>query len=198
MATQTFRVIRDENVDVRYGGACVSHGSNVNESQKNTDRSGRRALVDISNSKKLSVKNASAAEKKNGPAGRRALTDISNLKKLSSHQSKEHSKKLDNIAEECFLHNHQECIDSQRRGLDLQTFFTGLDEDFLVGLRTPPVLSKTKSKVDFPSPPRYMEYLDVPELLNEVELPPYEGIDTIPSPCSSRYASPTFDLLKSP
>ncbi|PIA63039.1 hypothetical protein AQUCO_00200815v1 [Aquilegia coerulea] len=225
MATRGLHMIQDENMNVNHGG----NQTNVSKAQKKLMLGGSKPLSNITNSGKPSRPNVlkknlpmkandvgqlcgyegatvarqsdvRGTRKKAGPSGRRALADISNSKKLLPHQAvkKTCSMKLDDIAEEGFLHNHQVCIDTMRRGMDLHCF----DDDFLMGLGSPPVLPKSDHpKADFSSPPRFMEYEVVPELLNESDLSPKGGIlDMIPSPSPLhiRYQSPSLELLMSP
>ncbi|KAI3751089.1 hypothetical protein L2E82_22134 [Cichorium intybus] len=123
-------VIQDQNFSVKTNGSTV---------QKNRGGlGGRKALNDISNSGKPPALNTSRKQnpknvipigedlgvpKKAHVSGRKALVDLTNsVKPFTQQQSlkkKNQGKKPIAIAEECFLHNHDECIKSQKKSLDL-------------------------------------------------------------------------------
>ncbi|KAF9624175.1 hypothetical protein IFM89_008113 [Coptis chinensis] len=234
MATKSFRVIQDENMDVRYGGAAFGKGTNVSKPMKKAGLGGLKPLSNITNSgkptrqevlkkniperlsdgdvqcpqnsqKKLLSQGASVSrksnvpdsQKKGGRSDRKALADISNSRQITT---KNLPKKLDNIAEEQFLHDHQKCIDAQRKGMGMQCLLTtlGFDEDFSAHLVTPLVLPKSNQpKAYFPSPPRYLEYEEIPDLLNEAKSPPRSRtFELSPSPSPGHYPSPNLVLLR--
>ncbi|KAI3508318.1 hypothetical protein L1887_23324 [Cichorium endivia] len=129
-------VIQDQNFSVHFDGV-KTNGSTV---QKNRGGlGGRKALNDISNSGKPPALNTSRKQnpknvipigedlgvpKKAHVSGRKALVDLTNsVKPFTTQQQslkkKNQGKKPIAIAEECFLHNHDECIKSQKKSLDL-------------------------------------------------------------------------------
>lgn len=140
-------------------------------------------------------KNFSKAPEKLQTSGRKALSDISNLEEPNLHEAtkKNLSAKLSgateedvsDIAEEGFLHNHQECIKAQTKAMDIDEILrtVGLDKGFLKQAE-PSHLSKLMPV----SPPRYMELQEVPE--EELEdLSPWKydrfsDLDS-PPPCRS-------------
>ncbi|XP_043718096.1 uncharacterized protein LOC122666047 [Telopea speciosissima] len=161
----------------------------VSKVQEEVGVGGRKALTDVTNSKKdnkrLSVNggrsivskhsssvgvksNDCKAEEKVGLGCRKVLSDNGNLRKPSLHQplKKTYSNKLDVIAEEQCLHDHQECINSQRRAMDmhlLSMMTPGLDSEFSMEITSPGGVSFPKqSKVE--SPPRYPELEEIPVL----------------------------------
>lgn len=98
---------------------------------------GRKALNDISNSGKPPALNTSRKQnpknvipigedlgvsKKTQVSGRKALGDLTNSVKPLIQQQQSLKKKKNSsiaVAEERFLHNHDECVKSQKKSLDL-------------------------------------------------------------------------------
>ncbi|KAK9293052.1 hypothetical protein L1049_021036 [Liquidambar formosana] len=130
-------------------------------------------------------KTISKAPEKAQTACRKPLGDISNSGKPCLHQAskKNHNNNLNAvvedqlypsaIAEEQFLHNHQECIKAHRKAVDIDYFLKtiGLDNDssMLSSLPVIPMLRKLKPK----SPSRYLELDDeMAELPVEDQSPP--------------------------
>ncbi|KAI3908267.1 hypothetical protein MKX01_027289 [Papaver californicum] len=118
---------------------------------------------------------------------RKALGDITNSRKLSLNQEskKNNPKKLNDVAGERFLHDHQKCIKSQNSEMDRKLFLEHLD----------------LMMVDSFSSLKPLVCDEIPELLYEVRSPPRcrtpENHST--SPSMNRYASsPTLMLLGSP
>ncbi|KAG8652940.1 hypothetical protein MANES_06G151500v8 [Manihot esculenta] len=111
-------------------------------------------------------------------SGRKALSDISNSGKpnLNEGSKKKCNTKLSVVAEESidanaiaderFLHNHQECIKAQSRPMDLDQFLQtiGLDNVF-------PKLPANRMSIKFalqaPSPPRHLELEEMTDQLFE-------------------------------
>ncbi|KAI3936751.1 hypothetical protein MKW92_019198 [Papaver armeniacum] len=154
------------------------------------------------------LKVLSDGQKKAGLGGgggvRKALGDITNSRKLSLNQvpKKNNPKKLNDIAGERFLHDHQKCIRSQNSEMDgkllLKTL--GFDDDFSVQL-SKPGLAPLPPKVDSFSSLKPLEYDEIPELLYEVRSPPRcrTPDHQITSPSMNRYAlSASLRLLGSP
>ncbi|KAI3857739.1 hypothetical protein MKW92_044316 [Papaver armeniacum] len=139
------------------------------------------------------LKVLSDGQKKAGLGGgvRKALGDITNSRKLSLNQEpkKNNPRKLNDIAGERFLHDHQKCIRSQNSEMDgkllLKTL--GFDDDFSVQL-SKPGLAPLPPKVDSFISLKPLEYDEIPELLYEIT-----------SPSMNRYAlSASLRLLGSP
>ncbi|KAJ4833330.1 hypothetical protein Tsubulata_000546 [Turnera subulata] len=116
-------------------------------------------------------KSTSKPSVKSRIAARKPLTDISNSAKPLLN---EESKKLnvrpvepihpDAIAEERFLHNHQECIKALNRSMDMDEILriVGLKSDFRKQFATPyadPLPHKVKAE----SPPRRLELYEMKE-----------------------------------
>ncbi|KAJ4705972.1 Xin actin-binding repeat-containing protein [Melia azedarach] len=115
-------------------------------------------------------KNKSKAPEKLLTSGgsRKALTDISNSGKLHLHEAPKKNlnaklgfvaeEHLSAIAEEQFIHNHQECIKARSKAMDIDEFFrtVGLDKGFMKQS-----VPSQSSKFEPASPPRYLE---LPEL----------------------------------
>ncbi|GKV33010.1 hypothetical protein SLEP1_g41567 [Rubroshorea leprosula] len=113
-----------------------------------------------------------ASEKVQKSTGRKALSDISNSSKLHLHEAskKNQTTKLStvseersphcSIADESFLHDHQECIKAQSKDIGMAEFLhiVGLDNDFskqTAAARTLPVSNKIKVAdllIESPSP----------------------------------------------
>lgn len=151
MATPSAYLIQDQNISIRYDGASLVGKSGISKAaqKKGGGIGGRKALNDISNSTKPSAalqtskrnnsinvlsmgkdldssRNKLSAGRKDNyskglekKGGRKALADLTNSSKLSS------------VAEEQFLHNHQNCIKAQRKAMDMSCFLkeVGLDHD---------------------------------------------------------------------
>eukprot|EP00258_Populus_trichocarpa_P029212 XP_024445231.1 uncharacterized protein LOC18107389 [Populus trichocarpa] len=129
----------------------------------------RKPLGDLSNSMKTDVpriprdasktKSISKASGKVQTAGRRPLSDISNSRKPETKKKSfnanlsvltEEPDRTSAIAEEKFLHNHEECIKAQTRVMDIDEFLQaiGLNDDFSKKLgisRSPPPTITMKS-----------------------------------------------------
>ncbi|KAL3837682.1 hypothetical protein ACJIZ3_022273 [Penstemon smallii] len=136
MATPAHRLIQDQNLNILY--------NDVAKPSKKGGLGGRKALNDISNSRKPSVLQSTKKDNSTGvisiekdpfafvgkgkvpdkgkTGGRRkALGDLTNSVKPSSQQVVS-KKKLDPIVEERFLHNHQECIKAHTKAVDMDYF----------------------------------------------------------------------------
>ncbi|XP_057951711.1 protein PATRONUS 1-like [Malania oleifera] len=201
MATQAGGLvhIQDQNLNSHYSGASIGGKINALKKQKKESLggTGRKALADITrtpnqasqnlNSKNFSIggkKNVSKAKEKVQTSGRKPLSDISNSGKPCGHQaSKKHQDKTSNsvaeeqihlgaIAEEQFLHNHQECIKAQKKAVDIDHFLKtlGLDKDLSMQVASPVELPESrKSKPE--SPMKYLELEEMTELPIEDQSP---------------------------
>ncbi|KAL3652402.1 hypothetical protein CASFOL_002083 [Castilleja foliolosa] len=143
MATSAHRRIQDQNLNILYNGAQTDAVKAENKRRV----AGRKALNDISNSRKLSANVISIekdpvavakaklpkATEKGKASGRKALTDVTNsVKQLAAKQGpSSNSRKLGSVAEEGFLHNHHECVKAQAKGVDVGYFLksVGLSND---------------------------------------------------------------------
>ncbi|KAA8539949.1 hypothetical protein F0562_026641 [Nyssa sinensis] len=129
--------------------------------------------------------NVSKTPEKVQAGGRKALSDLTNSGKPHVHQAapkKSLNKKLsavaeeqtlpNAIAEEQFLHNHQECIKAQRKAMDMDYFLKtiGLDKDITMQLASPWV-SPLSRKMKPESPSRCLEMEEMSELLIEDHYP---------------------------
>ncbi|KAJ9164213.1 hypothetical protein P3X46_023815 [Hevea brasiliensis] len=144
--------------------------------------------------------------------GRKALSDISNSGKpnLNEGSKKNYNAKLsvvaeesidaNAIAEEQFLHNHQECIKAQARAMDLDQFLQtiGLDNGF-PKLRANPMSIKVKAQ----SPPRHLELEEMfkdpswkHKPSSKLDSPP--ACSTPKSPKHYMHLDYNFKLLESP
>ncbi|CAK7344413.1 unnamed protein product [Dovyalis caffra] len=160
----------------------------------------RTPLGDLSNSVKTGasriphdaskMKSISKAPGKVQTSGRKPLSDISNSRKPETKKKNLNAKKLTVlteepdqtivIAEEKFLHNHQECIKAQTRAMDVNEFLQsiGLKDDFSKKFATPcsPPASITMKK-----PPKPFQLEAMIEQLQEDWSWQYK-LDS-PSPC---------------
>ncbi|XP_057504792.1 protein PATRONUS 1-like [Actinidia eriantha] len=169
-------------------------------------------------------RNVSKAAEKSRAGGRRALSDLTNSGKPHMHQTSKKSQdggKLKAVAEEQilphsvveeqFLHNHQECIKAQRKGVDIDFLKTvGLDNDNSIQLASPcvsPLSWKWKPAI----PPRYLEMEEMSDDLlyedqskwKKTELPSEQtpcGSMKSPQPLMqwNDYNFPSFMLMESP
>ncbi|KAI3757658.1 hypothetical protein L6452_05201 [Arctium lappa] len=158
MAMHSSRLTQDQNFSVHFDGV-KTNGSTVQKNKGGLR--GRKALNDISNSKnvipigedlgvskkaQIPVGGKAQSGKKAQVSGRKALGDLTNsvkpfgqqqgLKKKVEKKSivvaEDEDENLPySVAQECFLHNHEECIKSQKSSMDLHHFLKtiGLDED---------------------------------------------------------------------
>lgn len=135
-------------------GTSVGEKLTASRAQKKVGLGGRKALTDVTNSGKPSLhhskksnasggsvnvskplssvggkSNVSNAQKKVA-GGRKALSDVTNSGKHCPYQppKKNNSNKLNAITEGQCLHNHQECINSQRRAMDMDFFLRTFDD----------------------------------------------------------------------
>ncbi|XP_052184239.1 protein PATRONUS 2-like isoform X1 [Diospyros lotus] len=158
---------------------------------------------------KITVSKAAETAK---AGGRKALGDLTNYGKQHIHQaSKKTGKKLsavaedqilpNNVAEEGFLHNHQECVKAQLKGPNMKYFLEiiGLDQDNTMHVASPRV-SPLPVKLKPESPPRYLEMEEISELPYEDEhrwkKTPH-GSPKSPQP-QWKAESPKFMLMKAP
>lgn len=156
---------------------------------------GRKALGDLTNSGK--------------PSGQNILKKKNQDKKLLAVAEEE---KFPNaIADERFLHNHHECIKSQRNAVDRDYFMKtiGLDDDISVPSLAPRSCSQSrKYKVgQDDSPVKVFEMEELPELMTEdrtlqcKKLNPVFGSPNSPKPPYMQlkdYDLPNFILMESP
>lgn len=154
----------------------------------------------IDGSKKKSF---SKAPEKLQASGRKALSDISNSgkshlceapkKNLNAKLSVLSEEDLSAIAEEGYLHNHEECIKAQTKAMDIDEILrtVGLDKGFLKQA-APPQLSKLMSA----SPPRYSELEELPG--DRLDLSPwkYDRFSDLDSPCTSPKSPNRYMLWK--
>ncbi|XVF09920.1 hypothetical protein REPUB_Repub07fG0138900 [Reevesia pubescens] len=211
MALRAGRSTLDQNLNVHYNGVSVGGQKNVSKAPKiGLGTTGRKPLGDLSNSettatpkipfdanKKKSVSNASQRAQ---TGARKALSDISNSTKpcVRENAEKNRNAKQQNIVieEECFLHNHQDCIKAQKsmhRNEFLQML--GLDKDFSgqsALSRTPPMSNKKKPQ----SPLKNSEPLEKAELLIEDQSPLKPNLSSkLVSPSATRTPEPPNHFL---
>ncbi|XP_076951705.1 uncharacterized protein LOC143625150 [Bidens hawaiensis] len=146
MAMHASRLTQDQNLNVHFDGVKI----NGSIAQKNKGLGGRKALNDISNSGKPSALQPSrkhnnknviligedlivSKKAANPVGGRKALGDLTNSVKPSAQKQQqgfEENESSKAVAEEGFLHNHDECIKAQKKSMDLSEFLKtiGLDE----------------------------------------------------------------------
>lgn len=123
--------------------------------------------------------------------GRKALSDLTNSVKPSAHHlsKKDQEKKLNvtaeesipsSIKEEGFLHNHQECITAQRKGMNFEYFLES------VGLGNPLVLLQPLNLKKPESPVKHLE------MDEEIPIPvsPQNGKAQFPDYSLPLYESP--------
>ncbi|XAR71701.1 hypothetical protein NMG60_11018091 [Bertholletia excelsa] len=121
---------------------------------------------------------AKAADKVQA-GGRKALSDLTNSGKQQVQKASKKiqaSKKLiavaenqilpDNVVEEQFLHNHQECIKAREKAIDLDCFLKTIGLDYSIQSASPAV-SPLSRKSKHQSSQVYAEVEEMPELLHE-------------------------------
>ncbi|KAL6526967.1 hypothetical protein OROGR_016057 [Orobanche gracilis] len=156
MATPAHRLIQDQNLNILYNGTIPGQKTDVAITDKKPRFAGRKALNDISNSRKPSVVQpvrkdnpisvisiekdpADFKAKFSKAGGRKALTDVTNSVKPSAKHGLNIGRKLNAVADknvvcmadERFMHNHQECIKAQTEAVDMGYFLklVGLNND---------------------------------------------------------------------
>lgn len=149
--------------------------------------------IPVDANRKNSVSNASERVLQND--SRKALSDISNSVKPCMRVTAEknlNAKRSIVIEEECFLHNHQECIKAQKQAMHMDEFLqmVGLDKDFSrqsTLSKTPPISNKTKPKSSLKS----LEPLEIPGLLIEDQSPLKHNLcSKLVSPSATRTPEP--------
>ncbi|XVF09925.1 hypothetical protein REPUB_Repub07fG0139300 [Reevesia pubescens] len=148
--------------------------------------------------KKKSLSNASQRVQ---TGARKALSDISNSTKPCVRENAEKNRNAKQqsvvIEEECFLHNHQECIEAQKSTMHRNEFLQmlGLDKDFSgqsALSRTPPMSNKKKPQ----SPLKNSEPLEMAELLIEDQYPLKNKLSSkLVSPSATRTPEPPNHFL---
>ncbi|KAF5743513.1 hypothetical protein HS088_TW08G00097 [Tripterygium wilfordii] len=154
-------------------------------------------------SKKKSV--SKATEKVQAGSRRKVLCDISNSGKPSLHEAskKNQGTKLNvvvaenkiypsAIAEEGFLHDHNECIKAQTRAMDVDEFLKilGLNNDCSKQLETP-LATPSLSNLKIGSPTRQMELYEMDEPLTETHISwKHESFSDLDSPTCGTPRSP--------
>ncbi|KAK9170199.1 hypothetical protein Syun_002339 [Stephania yunnanensis] len=140
-----------------------------------------------------------ASQKKPGlGGGRKALSNITNKTSSSQNLSRKnsHAEKVTDVGDEWFLHNHQECINSQKRGVDMGMLWNTLG--FEDAIATPVVPSFLANDAIVMSPQKdFLEFENIQELS-----PPRWGMRkeiTFPSPSPLQspnrlFMSPVFSL----
>ncbi|XVF37615.1 hypothetical protein REPUB_Repub20aG0024800 [Reevesia pubescens] len=176
-------------------GTKLSHDSskntNVSKPSEKRQAGGRKALSDISNSGKPRLQETS---KKN---------QIAKLSILA-----EDSSQPEDISQEGFLHNHEECIKAQRRAISTNEFLQILGLDDFPKQSASAKESPMSNKMMPMSPPRYFEQEEMTKLLIEDLSPPKPKLSTKfnsapPSPEPLDYYLhwndiPSFNLIESP
>ncbi|KAI3907622.1 hypothetical protein MKW98_016266 [Papaver atlanticum] len=219
MATRSLGVIQDENLHTHFRGPSRKALTNITNSSKLSPHKAASKKNLLKKSDTTMEQNGlyinpgfiNSNTKSNFKAGlgggggvRKALGDITNSRKLSLNQEpkKNNPKKLNGIAGERFLHDHQKCIKSQNSEMDgkllLKTL--GFDLSELPGL-VPALLPLKIFNVDSFSSLKPLEYDEIPELLYEVRSPPRcrTPDHQITSPSMNRYAlSASLMFLGSP
>ncbi|GAV76294.1 hypothetical protein CFOL_v3_19769 [Cephalotus follicularis] len=130
----------------------ASKNRSVSKASEKVQSGGRKALTDISNSGRPSLPN-SLKKSQNGNLN--VLAEKTNL--------------LSVIAEEQFLHNHQECIKARTKAMDMDDFLktVGLDNDFSKQFAASPRAIPVSTKLKPENSLRYFESEEMVELLIE-------------------------------
>ncbi|XP_021813255.1 protein PATRONUS 1-like [Prunus avium] len=207
MASTIGHLFQDQNLIVHSHGASLGGKGDTFRKQRKGELGARKPLGDLSNSGKPALTQASKkqvskemvhdasnkkafskASDKVQTRSRKALSDISNSQ--APLVQKKHNMKLSVVAEEAicpgaiaeerFLHNHEECIKAQTQSMDMDHFLMtlGLHKDSCKNLASPWAAPASSSQFEPESPPRYLEL----EEMNELE----------PSWLSEKLDSPPF------
>ncbi|OMP03938.1 hypothetical protein COLO4_10083 [Corchorus olitorius] len=132
---------------------------------------------------------------------RKALSDISGKPRLQETRKMKknlgilaEAAEAKDIAEEGFLHNHNECIKTQRRSLSTIEFLHILELDDFD--------SAMSNKMKPMSPPRSFEPREMPELLIEhlspLKIELSRTLDSPPPTPQFHWDDPSFKLIESP
>ncbi|CAB4286668.1 unnamed protein product [Prunus armeniaca] len=207
MASTIGHLFQDQNLIVPSHGSSLGAKGDTFRKQRKGGLGARKPLGDLSNSGKPALTQASKkqlskemvhdannkkafskASDKVQTRSRKALSDISNSQ--APHVQKKHNMKLSVVAEEAicpgaiaeerFLHNHEECIKAQTQAMDMDHFLMtlGLHKDSCTNLASPWAAPASSSKFEPESPPRYLDL----EEMNDLE----------PSWLSEKLDSPPF------
>ncbi|PIN20293.1 hypothetical protein CDL12_07027 [Handroanthus impetiginosus] len=194
MATPAHRLIQDQNLNFLYNGSTPAGKTDVAKADKKGGLARRKALNDISNSRKPSVlpsgkkdnstkviaieKDTFAVKAKSSKAtekakvgGRKALSDLTNSVKPPSKPVPNTGRKMNavteenvpsSLAEERFLHNHQECIKAQTKAIDMDYFLksVGLNNDIPMQQLSP----KRALQLSSNKPENKMKHLEIKEM----------------------------------
>ncbi|KAF7132621.1 hypothetical protein RHSIM_Rhsim09G0200100 [Rhododendron simsii] len=210
--------------DISNSGRPSALHSSKTHNSKNVISSGEEIGSSKMKSSFGGKRNASKAPEKVQAGGRKALSDLTNSGKPYVQQSSKDSccNKLGavmeeqflshNVTEEQVLHNHQECIKAQQKGIDMDYFLQsiGLETDNSIRSASPQV-SPLSSKLKAESPPKYLEIKEMSELLyldryqqKNTRLPSVQaspcGSPKSPKPCVmwEDYNLHSLTLMKSP
>ncbi|CAH9110271.1 unnamed protein product [Cuscuta europaea] len=199
MTTRASQLVRDQNViNLHCDGPSIGTNTNNSSISKDQKKGGggmvgarRRALNDISNaatpsalqasSKKTATTNPSIvgkdvedSKKKKQVGGRKPLGDLTNSTALLLSKPQVHKKgydeKMISVAEEGFLHNHDKCIQEQKKAMDMSCCFLkeANDSSKLVLLTPraypPPLRSKDEGVKNQGEGVKNLELEELPEL----------------------------------
>ncbi|XP_038686434.1 uncharacterized protein LOC119985995 isoform X2 [Tripterygium wilfordii] len=161
-----------------------------------TDEETGVSKITFEASKKKSV--SKATEKVQTGGRRKGLSDISTSGKPSLHETskKNQGTKLNVVAEEGFLHDHNDCMKSRTRAMDVDEFLKilGLNNDFSKQLETPlatPGISNQK----IGSPTRQMKLDEMNEPLAGTHISwKHESFSDLDSPTRGTPRSPNAHM----
>ncbi|XVE58489.1 hypothetical protein DITRI_Ditri04bG0173500 [Diplodiscus trichospermus] len=201
MALRPGRLIPDQKtLKVHCNGVSVGGQKNISKSPKKGVGTAGRKPLDTTTTSKIPFdankkKSVSIASERVQIGARKALSDISNSIKPSVRETAEKNRNVKQsivIEEECFLHNHQDCIKAQKLSMHKNQLLqmAGLDKDFSGQSalpRTPPTSNKRQLK----SPLKISEPVEMVELMIEDQSP-------VKHSWSSKLASPSATRTPEP
>ncbi|MBA0628598.1 hypothetical protein Godav_023302 [Gossypium davidsonii] len=218
MASRTVSLIQDQNLNVQFNGKA-----NISKAPRKASTGGRKPLGDLSNSVNPTAKQISKKEnskiitftEKETVAFK--LPNDSSRKKSKPHlqgTSKNQTAKLcipEDISEEGFLHNHEECIKAQKRAISTNEFLRILGLDDFCKHSASAKQHSLSNKMEPTSPSRYAKMNEITAMLIEELSPPKHKLSRKLDSCPASPEAPdhymqwddpkyipSFKLIESP
>ncbi|XP_012457319.1 protein PATRONUS 2 [Gossypium raimondii] len=241
MASRTVSLIQDQNLNVQFNGKAniskalrkASTGgrkplgdlsNSVNPTAKQISKKENSKIITFTEKETVAFKLPNdSSRKKSVPkasekvqaSGRKALSDISNSGKPHLQgTSKNQTAKLcipEDISEEGFLHNHEECIKAQKRAISTNEFLRILGLDDFCKHSASAKQHSLSNKMEPTSPSRYAKMNEITAMLIEELSPPKHKLSRKLDSCPASPEAPdhymqwddpkyipSFKLIESP
>ncbi|KHG22291.1 Translational activator gcn1 [Gossypium arboreum] len=241
MASRIVSLIQDQNLNVQFNGkANISKAprkpstggrkplgdlsNSVNPTAKQTSKKESSKIISFTEKETIAFKLPNDSSKKKSvpkasekvqASGRKALSDISNSGKPHLQgTSKNQTAKLcipEDIAEEGFLHNHEECIKAQKRAISTNEFLRILGLDDFCKRSASAKQHSLSNKMEPTSPSRDAKMNEITAMLIEELSPPKHKLSRKLDSCPASPEAPdhymqwddpkyipSFKLIESP